>query len=320
MDPIRLTAEERKEMLDRFLRYVRVDTRSDDNSTASPSTPVQKDLSRMLVDELVALGCADAAMDEWGYVFATVPGNLPQGHPAAGTVPTIGLLAHVDTYFGTVGAGVKPVVIDRYDGGDIRLSGDPTQVLRPSEEPNLAACKGHQLVTTDGTTLLGADDKKGVAEIMTAVAWLRAHPEFPHGRVRVAFTTDEEVGRGTEHFDVGAFGAKYAYTLDGSDLGEVEDETFCADSALVVVEGRDVHPGYAKGRMVNAVRAAAALVSRLPEPALPETTEGRQSYLHAYDVRGDVTKVEVKLLVRAFTVEELHEREDSLRAVVAVVE
>jgi len=175
-------------------------------------------------------------------------------------------------------------------------------------------------VTSDGTTLLGADDKAGVAEIMTAVAWMKKHPEFKHGPVRVAFTTDEEVGRGTEHFDVASFGARYAYTLDGSDLAEIEDETFCADSALVVVDGHDVHPGYAKDKLINAVRVAAAIIERLPREFLPETTEQRQPYLHPYDIRGDVTKVETKFLVRAFTEDELREREEALRAIVLDVE
>ncbi len=320
MPTIALDASDRKQLLDRFLRYVRVDTQSDENSAASPSTEKQKNLARMLVEELKQLGCGDAAMTEWGYVFATVPANVPPGNAAAGKVPAIGLVAHMDTYHGTVGAGVKPQVIETYAGGDIALPGDPRQVIRAADNPNLARCKGHTLVTSDGTTLLGADDKAGIAEIMTVVAWLGKHPEFVHGPVRVGFTTDEEVGRGTEHFDVAAFGAAYAYTLDGSDVAEIEDETFCADSALIVVEGHDVHPGYAKGKLVNAVRVGAAIVEGMPREFLPETTEGRQPYLHAYDVRGDVTRLEIKFIVRAFTEEELKEREDSLRAVVRDVQ
>lgn len=319
MSAITLTAAERAELLARFLRYVQVDTPSDESSTASPSTEKQKDLSRLLAEELRELGCGDAHMDEWGYVWASVPANLPVGHAAAGKVPTIGLIAHVDTYFGTAGAGVKPQVIPSYGGGDLVLPGDPRQVISFAENPNLARCIGHTLITSDGTTLLGADDKAGIAEIMTAVAWLARHPELHHGGVRIAFTPDEEVGRGTEHFDVPAFGAQYAYTLDGSDLGEIEDETFCADSAVVAIEGHDVHPGYAKGKMINAVRAAAAIIERLPRDLLPETTDERQPYLHPYDIKGDVTKIDLKLLVRAFTVEELQAREDCLRAVVQEV-
>ncbi|HQP45109.1 MAG TPA: peptidase T, partial [Thermoanaerobaculales bacterium] len=304
-------------LLERFLRYVAVDTQSDDASTTSPSTEKQKDLARLLADELRALGCGDAAMNEWGYVFATIPGNLPAGHPAAGSVPTIGLIAHMDTYFATPGGGVRPRVIESYDGGDIELG--PGQVLDVTGNPNLARCVGQTLIHTDGTTLLGADDKAGVAEIMTLVAWLRDHPEFLHGPIRIAFTTDEEVGRGTEHFDVGAFGADYAYTLDGSDLGEIEDETFCADTALVTVTGHDVHPGYAKGKLVNAVRVAAAIIDRLDPNHLPETTEARQPYLHPYTISGNVSTIELKLLVRAFSIEELREREDHLRQVIAGV-
>jgi tripeptide aminopeptidase len=321
MPTIALDAAERRDLLGRFLRYVRIDTQSDENSTASPSTEKQKDLARLLVEELKQLGCADATVDEWGYVFATVPSNLPAAHSSAGkVVPVIGLVAHMDTYHGTLGAGVSPQVIESYQGGDIALPGDPRQVIRFSDNPNLAKCVGHTIVTSDGTTLLGADDKAGIAEIMTAVAWLGKHPEFAHGAVRVGFTTDEEVGHGTDHFDVAAFGAAYAYTLDGSDIAEIEDETFCADSALVVIEGHDVHPGYAKGKLVNAVRVAAAIVERLPREFLPETTELRQPYLHPYDLRGDVTRVEIKLLVRAFTEAELRGREDSLKAVVREVQ
>ncbi|HUK11804.1 MAG TPA: peptidase T [Thermoanaerobaculaceae bacterium] len=319
MTAIALDAKDRKELLARFLRYVQVDTQSDENSTTSPSTAKQKDLARLLAEELKALGCADAAMDEWGYVYATVPANLDGRQGAASKVPTIGLIAHVDSYHGTLGAGVKPQVIEKYDGRDLTLPGDPRQVIRFADNPNLARCVGHTLVTSDGTTLLGADDKAGIAEIMTVVAWLARHPEFHHGAVRVGFTTDEEVGRGTEHFDVARFGAGYAYTLDGSDIGEIEDETFCADSALVTIEGHDVHPGYAKGKLTNAVRVAAAIVERLPNEFLPETTDERQPYLHPYDLRGDVTKIEMKFLVRAFSEEELRAREDALRAIVREV-
>ena len=320
MTKVALDAAATQAMLERFLRYVRIDTQSDENSATSPSTEKQKDLGTLLAAELRDMGLADAEMDEWGYVFATLPANLPAGHPSLGRVPTIGLLAHVDTYFSTAGGNVKPQVLPDYQGGDIVLPGDPSQVIRFADNPNLGRCVGHTLITSDGTTLLGADDKAGVAEIMTTVAWLMAHPEVLHGPVRIAFTTDEEVGRGTEHFDVKGFGTAYAYTLDGSDLAEIEDETFCADSALVAIHGHDVHPGYAKGKMINAVRVAAAIVERLPQGFLPETTELREPYLHTYDVRGDVTRVDMKLLVRAFTEGDLAAREDDLRAVVADVE
>jgi len=307
-------------LLNRFLRYVKVDTQSDETSTSSPSTEKQKDLARILLDELKDLGCEDANMDEWGYVFATVPGNLPEGHAAAGKVPTIGLLAHMDTCFGVSGKDVKPQVIKPYQGGDIALPGDENETITCDDNPLLAKCEGNTIITSDGTTLLGADDKAGIAEIMTSVEWMLQHPEFKHGPVRVGFTTDEEIGRGTEHFDVDQFGANVAYTIDGGALGEVEDETFCADMAIVVVEGHDVHPGYAKGKMINAIRVASAVVERLPERYLPETTDEREPYLHAFTVEGDVSKVTIKVLVRAFTDEELEQRADSLRNAVKEVE
>ena len=320
MSAIRLAAEDTEQLLARFLRYVQIDTQSDEDSTSSPSTEKQKDLARLLAEELRELGLADARMDEWGYVYATLPANLPPGRGADAAVPPIGLIAHVDTYHATPGGGVKPRVISDYRGGDIAYEAAPDKTLRFADHPNLAKVIGHRLVTSDGTTLLGADDKAGVAEIMTVVAWLLRHPEVRHGEVRIAFTTDEEIGRGTEHFDVAGFGVRHAYTLDGSDLGEIEDETFCADAALVSVRGHDVHPGYAKGKLINAVRVAAAIVDRLPIDRLPETTDGRTPYLHPYSLKGDVSSAELKLLVRAFTVEELQEREDTLRLVVDEVQ
>jgi tripeptide aminopeptidase len=310
-------SQHQKQLLDRFLRYVKVDTRSDENSTESPSTEKQKDLSRMLEEELKGLGCDDAEMNEWGYVMATIPGNIPADHPAADKVPTIGLIAHVDTYFGTSGKDVKPQIIDAYDGSDITLN--PDEILEVSDNPNLSLCEGHTLIHTDGTTLLGADDKAGVAEIMTVVAWLRDNPDFLHGPIRIGFTTDEEIGRGTEHFDVEAFGADYAYTLDGSDLGEIEDETFCADTAVVSIKGHDVHPGYAKDKLINALRVAAGIIENIDSNHLPETTEAREPYLHPYTLSGDVSNAELKVLVRAFSVEELQQREEHLREVISTV-
>jgi tripeptide aminopeptidase len=312
-----LGSDHQKQLLERFLRYVKVDTRSDESSETSPSTEKQKDLSRMLAKELIELGCDDAAMNEWGYVMATVPSNLPADHPAAGKVPTIGLIAHVDTYFGTSGKDVKPQIIDSYDGSDIHISAD--QILAVEDNPNLRQVVGHTVIHTDGTTLLGADDKAGVAEIMTVVAWLRDNPTFLHGPIRIGFTTDEEIGRGTEHFDVEAFGADYAYTLDGSDLGEIEDETFCADTAVVKITGHDVHPGYAKDKLINALRVAAGIIEGIDADRLPETTEGREPYLHPYTLAGDVSNAELKVLVRAFATEELEEREKHLNDVVAQV-
>jgi tripeptide aminopeptidase len=291
----------RKELLERFLRYVQIDTQSDEESKSSPSTEKQKELGRLLVKELQELGISDAEMDEWGYVYGTLEANTKSGDK----VLTIGLLAHMDTYFGVKGGPVKPNVIENYDGNDIVLPGDKTQVIKVQENPNLIRCIGHTIITSDGTTLLGADDKAGIAEIMTVLSYLKDHKDFLHPRVRVGFTTDEEVGRGVEHFNVQKFGADFAYTVDGGELGEIEDETFCADSATVEIIGLDVHPGYAKGKMVNAVRAASMLVEALPKNALPETTEGREPYLHPYQIQGDVSKTVIKFLVRAFTSEEL---------------
>jgi tripeptide aminopeptidase len=302
---ITLNATERKELLERFLRYVKIDTQSDENSETSPSTEKQKDLCRLLVDELKELGLSDVVIDQWGYVFATVPAT---DATLDAKVPVIGLLAHVDTAFGCSGRDVKPQIIDNYDGRDLVLPGNSEVVIRVAENPNLLKVLGHTLLTTDGTTLLGADDKAGIAEIMTVIAWLLKNPGYRHGRIRIGFTTDEEVGRGTEHFDVERFAANVGYTLDGSEIGEIEDETFCADVAKVTVTGKDVHPGYAKDKMINAVRVATHFVGLLPASNLPETTDGRESYLHPYDFHGDVSKVELKVLLRAFTVEELAER------------
>jgi len=312
-----LTASDRDGLLERFLRYVRIDTQSQEGSETYPSTEKQKDLLNLLVMELRALGLTDVRMDAHGYVLATVP---PSASHARRAVPVVGLLAHVDTYPDTPGGGVKPQLIRDYDGGDLVLPGDPGQVLRVADNPNLARVKGQTIVTTDGTTLLGADDKAGIAEIMTVVDWLRRHPEHPHGPVRIAFTPDEEIGQGTKHFDVRAFGAEVAYTLDGSDLGEVEDETFCADSATVVVKGLDVHPGYAKGKLVNAVRIAAEFVGRVGAGPVPETTAGREGYLHAHNVQGNVSEATVQLLVRDFDVEGLQRFEDRLRAIAKELE
>ena len=314
-----LDATQRRALLERFVRYVKIDTQSDENASCSPSTEKQKDLGRLLVAELVALGCSDATMAASGHVTATLPSNLPSGHPATGKIPVLGFLAHLDTYHGTSGTDVNPQVLHGYAGGDIMLPATGESITMAAN-PNLSRCIGHTLIHSDGTTLLGADDKAGVAEIMTMLAWLGQHPELPHGMLRVAFTPDEEIGRGTEGFDVAGFGAQYAYTVDGADLGEVEDETFSADTAVVTITGHDVHPGHAKNVMINAVRAACAVVEALPVDLLPETTDGRQPYLHPYSISGEVASTQLKLLVRAFGDDELREREDVLRGILASVE
>jgi len=311
---------QRETLLDRFIRYARIDTQSSDSSTTYPSTETQKNLLRVLVEDLKAAGLEDAAMDEWGYVCATLPSNIPHRHKAFTQVPTIGLIAHVDTYFGTSGTNVHPQVHRDYDGQDIVLPGDPTQVIRVAEETELAACKGLTIVTSDGTTLLGADDKAGVAVILEALWQLRENPGRLHGPIRIGFTPDEEVGRGTEHFDVKAFAADFAYTIDGSGLGSLEAETFCADTAIVTVTGIDVHPGYAKHKMVNAVRVASALLMALPQHRTPETTEGREGFLHPVSITGTPSEAKVQLIVRSFTEEGLAELEGMLGDAAAFME
>jgi len=311
---------EREALIDRFVRYAKIDTQSSGTSTSYPSTEKQKDLLRVLVDDLKAAGLDDAAMDEWGYVMATLPSNLPAGHPACGKVPTVGLIAHVDTYHEVSGANVRPQIHRHYDGGDIVLPGDRSQIIRVADEPELAACKGLTVITTDGTTLLGADDKAGVSVIVETLWQFRESPSRLHGPIRVGFTPDEEVGRGTEHFDVVRFGATVAYTIDGSGLGSLEAETFCADTAFVTVTGADVHPGYAKNKMINAVRVLSALLMALPQHRTPETTEGREGFLHPISIAGNTSEAKAQLLVRSFSEEGLRELEDILRDTAAFME
>jgi tripeptide aminopeptidase len=297
--------------LDRFLRYVTFDTRSDEHSSTFPSTPGQLVLLRALVGELKALGLADTDMDEHGYVMATIPAT-----PGCEHAPVVGFIAHVDTSPEMPGHDVKPIVHYRYDGGDLRLPDDPDAVLRASDNPALAAQIGHDIVTASGLTLLGADDKAGLAEIVAAAEWLMTHPDLPHGRVRVAFTPDEEIGRGANHFDVPRFGAECAYTLDGGGLGELEFESFSADAITVTFQGFNTHPGYAKGRMVNAIRVAADFIARLPRDEMsPETTEGYEGYLHPYQVHASVDRTSVKVLVRDFVTDRLKEKEARVQAI-----
>jgi len=292
-------------VLDRFLRYVRYDTQSDEQSKTYPSTAKQLVLLRDLAAELRELGLADAAVDEHGYVMATIPATT-----AKAGVPTIGFIAHVDTSPEMPGANVKPIVHRAYDGRDLVLPDDPTAVLRLAETPALAGQIGHDIVTASGTTLLGADNKAGVAEIVTAAGYLVAHPEIPHGPIRVAFTPDEEIGRGTQHFDVARFGAACAYTMDGGSRGELEIESFSADAITVTFHGFNTHPGYAQGRMVNAIKVAAAFIDRLPAGTLsPETTGGHDGFVHPYVVQASVERTSVRLLVRDFVTAGLAEKE-----------
>lgn len=292
-------------VLDRFLRYVAYDTQSNEQSTTYPSTDKQLVLLRDLVAELKQIGLDDAAMDEYGYVTATIPATTTR----AG-VPTIGFIAHVDTSPEMPGVGVKPIVHRNYDGRDLVLPDDPAVVLRAAEIPMLAEQTGHDIVTASGTTLLGADNKAGVAEIVTAAAYLVAHPEITHGTIRIAFTPDEEVGRGTRHFDVAAFGATCAYTMDGGRRGEIEIESFSADAITVTFHGNNTHPGYAKGRMLNSIKVAAAFIDALPHDRLsPETTDVYEGFLHPYVVQASVERTSVKLLVRDFVTAGLKEKE-----------
>jgi tripeptide aminopeptidase len=292
----------------RFLRYVRIDTQSDPDSETYPSTEKQLDLLRLLLDELRELGLEDAAADEHGYVTATIPATVER------EVPAIAFFAHVDTAREVSGAHVSPRRI-RYDGGEIPL-GDSGQVIRPEESPELRHHFGHDLITTDGRTLLGADDKAGVAEIMAATAFLLAHPEVPHGPVKVAFNPDEEIGRGVTHFPVDTFGAVAAYTVDGSTAGEVQSETFSGAEVRMRISGRAIHPGLAKGELVNAIKLAAAVVERLPKDRLsPETTDERDGYVHPILAAGDSSQVELRFIARDFENDLLDEHVALLRGI-----
>ncbi|HLE00531.1 MAG TPA: peptidase T [Bdellovibrionota bacterium] len=300
-----------KRLVERFLKYVRISSGSKDGVDRFPSTPEQLEIGKILVRDLKEMGLSDASMDEHGYVFATLPGNLPPGRRA----PVVGLLAHVDTYPGVSGKDVKPIVHEGYDGRDIVLPGDPEQVIRVNENPELAHYTGRSVITSDGTTLLGADDKAGIAEIMEAIACLQADPDRLRPTVRVGFTPDEEIGNGTAHFDLKRFGADFAYTADGSAADEVEDETFCADTAIVTIKGRDVHPGYAKGKMVNAVRLASKFLELVPSGICAEHTSGREGYLHPTSITGDVSQTKITFIVRDFSIGGLAEKEKFLRTV-----
>lgn len=300
-------------LLDRFLRYVRYDTRADETSTSYPSTPGQLVLLRDLAEELRQLGLVNVTMDEHGYVMGTVPATT-----AKVGVPCIGFIAHVDTSPEMSGTDVKPIVHRAYDGRDLVLPDDPTAILRLADNPHLAEQLGHDIVTASGATLLGADDKAGVAEIVTAAAYLMAHPEIPHGPVRVGFTPDEEIGRGTLHFDVDRFGAFCAYTLDGGRRGEVEHESFCADAMTLTFVGFNTHAGYAKDRMVNAIKVAATFIASLPRDGVsPETTSGREGFVHPYTLTAAVERTAVRLLLRDFSVAGLDDKAHLLNRLAA---
>ena len=278
-------------LLDRFLKYVAYDTQSSEESTSFPSTDKQKVLLEALRDEMTALGMTEVTMDNYGYVMGTIPAT-----PGCESAPVIGFIAHVDTSPDMSGAEVKPRIIESYDGGDILLNSALT--MRVADFPELAFFKGHTLIHTDGTTLLGADDKAGVAEIMTAAEYLLAHPEIAHGRIRIGFTPDEEVGRGVDFFDVAAFGADFAYTVDGGMEGELEYENFNAASAKIAIQGRNVHPGYAKNKMINAIEVAAELMQLLPAAERPEHTEGYEGFYHCVGIEGSVEQAQLSYIIR----------------------
>jgi tripeptide aminopeptidase len=282
-------------VLDRFLRYVVIDTQSDASSPTQPSTEKQKNLGRLLVEELLAIGLSDAHLDEHGYVYATVPANTQK------QVPVICFCSHMDTAPDFTGTNVKPQILRNYAGGDIRLTGDPQQVIRMTEHPELKNQIGNDIVTTDGTTLLGADDKAGIAEIMTAAQFLIANPDIKHGAVKLLFTADEEIGRGVDKVDFAKLGAEFAYTMDGETAGHIEDETFSADGVEIAISGVAIHPGFAKGRMENAIKIVGAIVDRLPKELSPETTEGREGFLHPTALSGSMEKAALSLIVRDFT-------------------
>jgi tripeptide aminopeptidase len=305
-------------VLDRFLRYVVIDTQSSEESTTYPSTEKQLDLLKLLAAELTQLGLKDVNLDGWGYVMATLPANISRNNPAYGKVPPIGLIAHVDTSPSTSGANVKPQVID-YRGGDIVLPGDKSVIITEAENPELKQNIGRTIVTSDGTTLLGADDKAGVAIIMTGIQSLMNNPSLLHGDIKIGFTPDEEVGMGTKYFDIAKFGAQFAYTVDGDTPGELNKETFSADSAIITAHGRNIHPGTAKGIMVNSIRAIADIIVRLPKDIAPETTEGYEPYIHPHNLQGEEEKSTLKILLRDFKTEGLAELKKHLEKIIEEV-
>ncbi|MFL5016767.1 MAG: peptidase T [Rhizobium sp.] len=300
-------------VLDRFLRYVVIDTQSDPASSMQPTTGKQKDLGRVLVDELLKIGLADAHLDEHGYVYATIPANSDK------TVPVICFCSHMDTAPDFSGTDVKPQIVRNYAGGDIKLANDTSRVIRASDHPELKNQIGNDIVTTDGTTLLGADDKAGLAEIMTAAEMLVGSPDIRHGTIKILFTPDEEVGRGVNKVDLKKLGADFAYTMDGETAGHIEDETFSADGVEISISGVAIHPGFAKDRMENAIKIAGAIIDRLPRHLAPETTEGKQGFIHPTGVTGSMEKASLSLIIRDFTDKGLTEKETMLEAIVEEV-
>ncbi|RKZ13127.1 peptidase T [bacterium] len=294
-------------LVDRFVTYVKIHTTSSEDSETYPSTARQFDLARLLVDELKDLGLCDAAVDEHCYVTATLPASA--GYEK---VPAIAFIAHMDTYPEVSGENVVPTFHENYQGGDIDLPNNDKKIVA-AENPYLQECIGETIITADGTTLLGADDKAGIAEILEGLTRMAENPDFAHGTVKIAFTPDEEVGQGVKHFDIEKFGALVAYTMDGGRRGEIEDETFCADSAIVTFTGRDIHPGYAKDKMIPSVKLAAIFVASLPREGAPETTEGPEGYIHPIGIKGNTSETEVTVLIRDFDQAGLKPKADMIR-------
>jgi tripeptide aminopeptidase len=299
---------------ERFLRYVVIDTQSDPSSSTCPSTEKQKDLGRLLAAELQAIGVPDAHLDEHGYVYATIAANTDKN------VPVICFCSHMDTSPDCIGSGVKPQITRSYRGGDIVLPGDPTQIIRAAEHPALGQQIGNDIVTSDGTTLLGADNKAGIAEIMDAAHFLINNPQIKHGLIKILFTPDEEIGRGVDKADLTKLGADFAYTIDGESAGTIEDETFSADGATITIEGVSTHPGFAKGKMEHAIKIAAAIIDRLPKDTCsPETTEGKEGFLHPIGIVGALEKATISFIVRDFTDAGLKQKEALLESIVKEV-
>jgi tripeptide aminopeptidase len=296
---------------ERFLRYVVIDTQSDPSSPTCPSTARQKDLGRLLVRELQAMNVHDAHLDDHGYVYATIPANTEK------SVPVICFCSHMDTSPDCTGTNVKPQMVKNYRGGDIVLPADPAQVIRAAEHPALADQIGNDIITSDGTTLLGADNKAGIAEIMDAAHFLIHNSQIKHGTIKILFTPDEEIGRGVDKVDLKKLGAAFAYTVDGETAGNIEDETFSADGATIIIEGVSTHPGFAKGRMEHAIKIAAAIIDRLPKDSCsPETTDGKQGFLHPIGISGALERTSIDFIVRDFTEEGLKEKEALLECIV----
>ena len=299
----------KKEVLEKFLRYISIDTQSDESSASCPSSKKELDLAKVLFEELQALGLKDVSLDDKGYIMATLPSNIEK------TVPVIGFIAHMDTSPDMSGANIKPKTIENYDGGDIVLNAEKNIILSPSEFPELKAYVGQTLITTDGTTLLGADDKAGIAEIMTAVECLVKNPNVKHGTVKIGFTPDEEIGRGVDYFDVQKFGAQYAYTMDGGAIGELEYENFNAAYAKIIINGRNIHPGYAKGKMYNSISIAMELNAMLPLFDKPEYTIGYEGFYHLIKLNGTVENATIEYIIRDHDKNKFEAKKDFIRKV-----